>query len=52
MLEGIEVRTGTDYFSDRSYYDGIAEKIIDSFEAPISEISVRCEADQVRIESK
>ena len=32
--------------------DVIAEKIIDSFEAPISEISVRCEADQVRIESK
>ena len=32
--------------------DPIAEKIIDSFEAPISEITMRCEEDQVLIESK
>ena len=32
--------------------DVIAEKIIDSFEAPITEINMRCEGDQVLIESK
>ena len=26
MLEGIEVRTGCDYYSDRAYYDSLADK--------------------------
>ena len=26
MLEGIEVRTGCDYFADRAYYDSLADK--------------------------
>ncbi len=32
--------------------DPIAEKIIDSFEAPITEITMHCEGDQVLIESE
>jgi UDP-galactopyranose mutase len=28
MLEGIEVSLGKDYFDDRNYYDGLADKII------------------------
>ena len=28
MLDGIEVRTGVDYFADREYYDSPADKIV------------------------
>lgn len=28
LLEGTEVRTGTDYFSDRPYFDSLAEKTV------------------------
>ena len=28
LLEGIEVRTGADYFSDREYFDSLADKVI------------------------
>lgn len=28
LLEGIETRTGCDYFADRSYWDGLAGKIV------------------------
>lgn len=28
MLDGIEVRTNTDYFSDRNYFDNLADKIV------------------------
>ncbi len=28
LLEGIEVRTGADYFADRNYWEGMAEKIV------------------------
>ena len=28
MLEGIEVRTGVDYFLDKEYYDSIAKKVV------------------------
>lgn len=28
MLEGVEVRLNTDYFSDRAYFDSLAEKVI------------------------
>jgi len=28
LLDGIEVRTGVDFFSDRAYWEGIAEKIV------------------------
>ncbi len=28
MLDGIDVRLNTDYFSDRKYYDGLADKVV------------------------
>lgn len=28
MLEGVEVRLGTDFFTDRSYWESVAEKIV------------------------
>lgn len=35
LLEGIEVRTGADYFSDREYFDSLAEKTV--FTGPIDQ---------------
>ena len=28
LLDGIEVKTGTDFFDDRSYWEGVADKIV------------------------
>lgn len=28
MLEGVEVRTGVDYFADRSFFDGLADRVV------------------------
>lgn len=35
LLEGIETRLGTDYFSDRQYFDSIAEKTV--FTGPVDQ---------------
>lgn len=35
LLEGIEVRTSTDYFKNKSYFDGVANKVV--YTGPIDE---------------